>query len=85
MNTARKVPEKRNHVKKHMRKLNIIGSFTSDPFKILSEQQQFDKELYSCRNNNDDNSSKTELFLKDLNAFPNFQKSKRYLAKVESF
>ena len=30
--------EKRNHVKKHMRKLNINGSFTADPFKILSEQ-----------------------------------------------
>ena len=77
--------EKRNHVKKHMRKLNINGSFTTDPFKILSEQQQFYKELYSCRDNNDDNSPKTELFLKDLNAFPNFQKNKRYLARVESF
>ena len=40
--------EKRNHVKKHMRKLNINGSFTTDPFKILFEQQQFYKELYLC-------------------------------------
>ena len=31
--------EKRNHVKKHMSKLNINGSFTTDPFKISSEQR----------------------------------------------
>ena len=58
--------EKRNHIKKHMRKLNINGSFTTDPFKILSEQRRFYKELYSSRNNNNDNSLKTESFLKDL-------------------
>ena len=28
--------EKRNHVKKHVRKLKINGSITTDPFKILS-------------------------------------------------
>jgi len=50
-----------------MRKLNINGSFTTDPFKILSEQQRFYEELYSCRNNNNDSSLKTESFLKDLN------------------
>ena len=50
-----------------MRKLNINGSFTTDPFKILSEQRRFYKELCSCRNNNNDNSLKTESFLKDLN------------------
>ena len=54
-------------LKKYMRKLNINGSFTTDPFKILSEQQQFYKDLYSCRNNANDNSLKTESFLKDLN------------------
>ena len=59
--------EKRNHVKKHMRKLNINGSFTTDPFKILSEQRQFYKELYLCRNNNNDSSLKIESFVKDLN------------------
>ena len=30
--------EKRNHIKKHMRKLNINGSISSDPFNILNEQ-----------------------------------------------
>ena len=35
--------EKRNHVKKHMRKLNINGSITTDPFtgNILYEQRRF--------------------------------------------
>ena len=59
--------EKRNHAKKHMRKLNINGSFITDPFKILSEQRRFYKELYSCRNNNNDSSLKIESFVKDLN------------------
>ena len=30
--------EKRNHIKKHMRKININGSITTDPFNILNEQ-----------------------------------------------
>ena len=33
--------EKRNHVKKHIRKLLISGSITSDPFGILNEQKRF--------------------------------------------
>ena len=48
-------------------KLHINGSFTTDSFKILSEQQRFHEELYSCRNNNNDSSLKTESWLKDLN------------------
>ena len=48
--------EKRNHIKKHMRKLNINGSITTDPFNILSEQQRFYQELYTSRNKNENNS-----------------------------
>ena len=33
--------EKRNHIKKHMGKLNINGLVTTDPFNILSEQRRF--------------------------------------------
>ena len=33
--------EKRNHIKKHMRKLNMNGSITTDPFNILNEQRRF--------------------------------------------
>ena len=36
--------EKRNHIKKHMLKLKIRGSITTDPFDILSEQQRFYQE-----------------------------------------
>ena len=59
--------EKRNHVKKHMRKLNINGSSTTDPSKILSEQQRFYQELYSSRNMNNENLHEIKSFLKDLN------------------
>lgn len=33
--------EKRNHVKKHIRKLLISGAITTDPYSILSEQNNF--------------------------------------------
>ena len=39
--------EKRNHVKKHMRKLNINDSMTTDPLTIISEQKRFYQELYT--------------------------------------
>ena len=55
--------EKRNHIKKHMRKLNINGSITTDPFNILNEQQSFYQELYRSRNMNNE---AIESFLKDL-------------------
>ena len=58
--------EKRNRIKKHMRKLNINASVTTDPFNILSEQQHFYQELYTSRNNKD-NSQTIETFLEDLN------------------
>ena len=38
--------EKRNHVKKHIRKLLISGSITTDPNQILSEQKRFYQNLY---------------------------------------
>ena len=43
--------EKRNYIKKHMRKLNINESITTDPFIILSEQKRFYQDLYSSGNN----------------------------------
>ena len=59
--------EKRNHIKKHMRKLNINGSITTGPFNILSEQRRFYQELYTSRSKNEDNSQMINSFLKDLN------------------
>ena len=46
--------EKRNHIKKHMWKLNINGTITTDPFNILNEQRRFYQELYTGRNKNDE-------------------------------
>ena len=42
--------QKTNHVKKHVRKLKINGSITTDPFKILSEEKGFYQELYTSKN-----------------------------------
>ena len=50
-----------------MRKLNVNGSITRDPFNILSEQQRFYQELYMSRNKNENNSQMIESFLKHLN------------------
>ena len=57
--------EKRNHVKKHVRKLKINGSITTDPFEILSEEKRFYQELYKSKNLG--NKQATEIFLNSLN------------------
>jgi len=59
--------EKRNHIKKHVRKLKISGSITTDPFDILSEQQRFYQELHTSINKNVHATAKIENFLRDLN------------------
>ena len=42
--------EKRNHVKKHVRKLRLSGVITSDPFEILQAEKEFyDESLYKSR------------------------------------
>ena len=38
--------EKRNHVKKHIKKLVISGAITTDPYQILSEQKNWYYNLY---------------------------------------
>ena len=38
--------EKRNHVKKHVRKLRLSGVITSDPFEILHAEKEFYESLY---------------------------------------
>ena len=60
--------EKRNHIKKHMRKLKISGVITTDPFSILAEQKRFYQELHKSRNsNNTDGGQTIESFLHSLN------------------
>ena len=41
--------EKRNHVKKHIKKLVISGAITTDPYQILSEQKNFYYNLYKLK------------------------------------
>jgi len=41
--------EKRNHVKKHIRKLVISGAITTDPYQILSKQKNFHYNLYKTK------------------------------------
>ena len=59
--------EKRNHVKKHIRKLRISGSITTDPFSILSEQRRFYQDLYASKNKSRHHLQAIDSFLKDLN------------------
>ena len=59
--------EKRNHVKKHIRKLDINGVLTTDPLKILNEHKRFYQELYQSINKMSNNSEIISLFLDNLN------------------
>ena len=58
--------EKRNHVKKHIRKLLISGSITTDPYRILAEQKRFYQNL--CKTKDSVKASDSiEAFLSSLN------------------
>ena len=59
--------EKRNHVKKHIRKLCINGKITTDPHCILREQERFYRELYKSSINSPNIGKKISLFLDELN------------------
>ena len=58
--------QKRNHVKKHIRKVLISGSITSDPFRILNEQKRFYYSLYKS-NVTDEDRENGNAFLNNLN------------------
>ena len=63
------IPENRNHIKKHIRKLYISGVFSTDLLSIMNAQKQFYTKLYS--------SSKTKLDTPDAEIFfenPNLSK-----------
>ena len=61
--------EKRNHVKKHIRKLVISGIVKTDPFDILQEQKRFYRELYKSSKFNSDAENRQNIvkFLENLN------------------
>ena len=54
-------------MKKHIRKLYINGSITTDPLRILNEQKRFYQELYQSFNKKSNNSKEISLFLDNLN------------------
>jgi len=58
--------EKRNHIKKHIRKLHISGITKTDPFCIFKEVEQFYCDLYKTNNNLTDIELKIDSFLNDL-------------------
>ena len=58
--------EKRNHVKKHIRKLLISGSITTDPYRTLAEQKRFYQNLYKTKDSVEATDS-IEAFLNSLN------------------
>ena len=58
--------EKRNYVKKHIRKLAISGVITTEPFEILDEQKRFYQNLYKSARSEEDEGDLTQtshLFL----------------------
>ena len=57
--------EQRNHIKKHIRKLLINDIITTDPLKILKEQECFYNKL--CKSNGSDTAWQTSSFLNSLN------------------
>ena len=59
--------EKRNHVKKHIRKLVISGVVKTDPYDILQEQKRFYRELYKSSNSDAENRQNIVKFLENLN------------------
>ena len=58
--------EKRNHVKKHIRKLTVNNSLTTDPCTILLEQKRFYKDLYKSKSTDAEKASAIDDFLSKL-------------------
>ena len=59
--------EKRNHIKKHIRKLHKSGVIKTDPFCVLKEQERFYKNLYKSSTTDPDLAFQIDYFLNDLN------------------
>ena len=74
--------EKRNHIKKHMLKLNINESVRTDPLTILSEQKLFYQNLYMSGRNEADNRKAAKSFLNNLN-IPKLSEEEKRHARVK--
>ena len=58
--------EKRNNIKKHIRKLFVSGAISTDPLEILNTERRFYEKLYSKQNTNG-NSEEANSFLNNPN------------------
>ena len=58
--------EKRNNIKKHIRKLFVSGAISTDPFEILNTERRFYEKLYNKQNTNV-NSEEANSFLNNPN------------------
>jgi len=65
--------EKRNNIKKHIRKLYISGAISTDPFQIMNAEKSFYRKLYERQQTHQDNDTATRFF-KTL-VFQNFPKN----------
>ena len=70
--------EKRNHIRKHIRKLRLSGVITTDPFEILEAEKYFYQNLYKCRRNYFDEND--QLSLEDL-PIPTLSPESTYLGE----
>ena len=71
--------EKRNHVKKHVRKLFINGKITTDPHCILKEQERFYRGLYKSSINSP-NIGEEDIFIFERSEYsPTFGGAKKIL------
>ena len=59
--------ENRNHIKNHIRKLLANDIITTDPLKILKEQECFYNKLYKSNSYGSDTAWQTSSFLNSLN------------------
>lgn len=68
--------EKRNHIRKHIRKLRLSGVIITDPLKILEVERDFYEKLYKsrrdCSKENDPNLRFKDLLIQTLSPESNF-------------
>ena len=74
--------EKRNGVKKHIRKLFLSGVLMSDPYEILNGQKQFYSKLYQSNESELNKNCLDTFFLMKI-GFPNCLKNLNARVKVK--
>ena len=74
--------EKRNPVKKHVRKLFISGVIKTDPFCILKEQERFYRDLCKSKKYDPEITQKISACLNDLNIPKLSEKTAKAMRRV---